>query len=217
MTIGFGHGLAVSPLQLASAVSAIAKRGVYHPPTLLPRPRRTDGVRVVSASTSAELRKLMRLAVAYGTGGSADVEGYQVGGKTGTAEKVVRGGYRQGALISSFIGVFPIDKPRFVLLVIFDEPKGPETAPHMAGGGSTAAPVTGKIIARLGPLAGIAPQPTDPVPLPASLKNVSELKAASLTRRPVERQVSAPSNNTVAELKTADLDALLARLLGMVH
>ena len=216
MTIGFGHGLAVTPLQLTSAVAAIANGGIYYPPSILPRPRQTQGVRVVSSSTSSELRKLMRLTVAHGTGGRADVEGYRVGGKTGTAEKAVRGGYHRDALISSFVAVFPIDEPKFVVLVLFDEPRGPENKPRLAGGGWTAAPVAGKIIARLGPLAGIAPRAPEPVPVPASVKLDLESQTASLSQTAVARQVSAPATRASAST-TSTMEELLSQILGAVH
>ena len=217
MTIGFGHGLAVTPLQLASAVAAIANGGIYRPPSVLPRPRQTKGVRVISSSTSSELRKLMRLTVAHGTGGGADVQGYRVGGKTGTAEKAVRGGYRRDAVISSFVAVFPIDEPRFVVLVLFDEPRGPEKTPRLSGGGWTAAPVTGNIIARLGPLAGITPRALEPVPLPASVKLDSKSQTASLSQTAVARQVSAPTTDRASDPTTGTMEELLAQILGAVH
>ena len=163
MTIGFGHGLAVSPLQLATAVAALVNGGVFHPPTLLRRAP-DDAVpggaalsrRVISSGTSAQIRALMRLVVVEGTGKNAAVPGYQVGGKTGTAEKVVAGGYERKALISSFVAAFPMDAPRYVVMALFDEPHGTAETFNYATGGWVAAPAVGRIIARIGPMAGIA-------------------------------------------------------------
>jgi cell division protein FtsI (penicillin-binding protein 3) len=101
------------------------------------------------------MRWLMRLNVEQGTGKKARAPGYLVGGKTGTAEKVGTGGYRQRALLSSFVGAFPMKQPRYVVLAVLDEPQGrPETFGY-ATGGWTAAPVVGRVIARAGPLLGV--------------------------------------------------------------
>jgi cell division protein FtsI (penicillin-binding protein 3) len=160
MTISFGHGIAVSPLNMASAVAAILNDGVYVAPTLLKREAgklRQPGRRVVSAQTSLEIRRLMRLVVEQGTGKQADAAGYLVGGKTGTAEKQMAGAYRRNALISSFVGAFPINAPRYLILAVLDEPKGTKKTYNYATGGWVAAPVIKQVIARMGPLVGIAP------------------------------------------------------------
>lgn len=160
MTIAFGHGLSVTPLHLTGGVAALVNGGVQVPPTLLRRePDETVEVaRVVSAKTSEAMRKLMRAVVESGTGSRADADGYVVGGKTGTAEKVsVHGGYTRKALLSSFIGAFPIDHPRYVVLAMVDEPKGTKETFGFATGGWVAAPVVSKVVARIGPLLGVAP------------------------------------------------------------
>ncbi len=159
MTIGFGHGIAISPLQLASAVGAIVNGGVLVPATLLKREAsaRVQGRRVISAETSATMRRLLRLVVEQGTGRKAAAEGYLVGGKTGTAEKVGAGGYQQKALVSSFVGAFPMTAPRYVVLAFLDEPQGSEATYGFATGGWTAAPVVGRVISRIAPLLGIEP------------------------------------------------------------
>jgi cell division protein FtsI (penicillin-binding protein 3) len=124
-------------------------------PTLLAREGEVPGRRVVSRRTSDVMRWLMRLNVEQGTGKKAAAPGYLVGGKTGSAEKVAAGGYRQRALLSSFVGAFPMKQPRYVVLAVLDEPQGrPETFGY-ATGGWTAAPVVGRVIARAGPLLGI--------------------------------------------------------------
>jgi len=163
MTVGFGHGLAVSPLHLASGVAAVVNGGIVHEPTLILA--RDDGERpgrrVFSETTSLQLRKLMRLTVLNGTGGNAEVAGYPVGGKTGTAEKPGREGYAGTALLSSFVGVFPITEPRYVVLAVLDEPKGNARTKGYATGGWVAAPVVRNVVGRMAPLLGMAPIPAD--------------------------------------------------------
>jgi cell division protein FtsI (penicillin-binding protein 3) len=159
MTVSFGHGIAVSPLQLTQAVAAVVNGGILRPATILnldgaPPPA---GARVFSATTSRQMRALMRLVVRYGTGGNAEVAGYQVGGKTGTAEKLVAGRYRGDKRISSFVGAFPMNAPRYVVLAIIDEPKGNKRTYNYATGGWVAAPVVGAVIRRMAPMLGIAP------------------------------------------------------------
>ena len=159
MTVSFGHGIAVSPLQLTQAVAAVVNGGILRPTTILsldgaPPPA---GERVFSASTSRQMRALMRLVVRYGTGRNAEVAGYKVGGKTGTAEKLIAGRYRRDKRISSFVGAFPIDAPRYVVLAVIDEPKGNKRTYNYATGGWVAAPVVGAVVRRMAPMLGIAP------------------------------------------------------------
>lgn len=160
MTIAYGHGIAVSPLQQAVALAAIINGGLLNPATLVAETEgvRSPGQRVVSEATSEQMRALMRVAVTMGTGRQADVPGYRIGGKTGTAEKSGTGGYRRDALISSFVGVFPIEAPRYLVFVVLDEPKGTVETHNFAGGGWVAAPAVGRIIARIAPILGIAPR-----------------------------------------------------------
>jgi cell division protein FtsI (penicillin-binding protein 3) len=158
MTIAYGHGIAVSPLHAATAVAAVVNGGVIYPATLIRRSEESvAGKRVISAQTSDQMRRLLRLVVENGTGRNADAPGYLVGGKTGTAEKQVDGRYKRKALISSFVGVFPINAPRYVVLAHLDEPKGIKESHGFATGGWTAAPVVGRVIAQIAPLFGIAP------------------------------------------------------------
>lgn len=162
MTIGFGHGVAVTPVQMVNAIAALVNGGVYRPATLL---RRQDadaapGQRVIQPRTSEAVRHLMRLVVEKGTGRKAEVPGYLVGGKTGTAEKLgADGRYRRKALVTSFVAAFPVDAPRYVLLVMLDEPKGTKATFGWATAGWNAAPTAGRVIARTGPLLGLAPRP----------------------------------------------------------
>ena len=158
MTVAFGHGVAVTPVQMASAVASLVNGGTRVVPTFIARNGTTPHAvreRVVSTRTSDAIRRLLRLNVIKGTGRKADVPGYLVGGKTGTAEKVGAQGYRHRALRSSFVGVFPINKPRYVVLVMLDEPKGTEDTFGFATAGWTAAPVAGQVIARAAPILGV--------------------------------------------------------------
>jgi len=159
MTIGFGHGISVSPLQIATAVSAVVNGGVLHRATLLKvRPGQpVPGRQVVSAETSTEMRKLMRLVVEKGTGKLAEAPGYLVGGKTGTAEKVSGRGYNTHALISSFAGVFPMNAPRYFVMISIDEPHGDAKSFGNATGGWVAAPGVAHTVARMASLVGIQP------------------------------------------------------------
>jgi len=157
MTISYGHGIAVSPLQLVSGVSALVNGGVKIPPTLLKRSPANplSGTRVLKPETSKKMRSLMRMVVRSGTGKKADVQGYLVGGKTGTADKQVAGRYDDTALISSFVGAFPMIDPRYVVLVLVDEPKGIKETFGFATGGWVAAPAVKAVIERMGPLFGV--------------------------------------------------------------
>lgn len=159
MTIAYGHGIAVSPLHLVTAVAAVVNGGVRVRPTVV---RRATGEalpddRVLSPETSETMRRLLRLVVENGTGRNGAADGYLVGGKTGTAEKLENGRYKHKALISSFVGVFPITEPRYVVMAMLDEPKGIEESYGFATGGWTAAPVVSNVISRMAPLLGMAP------------------------------------------------------------
>ena len=163
MTVGFGHGLAVTPLHLISSYAALVNGGVAMTPTLLKRKpgERLVQKRVMSAETSAVMRMLLYAVVAEGTGKNAAVPGYLVGGKTGTAEKAIDGRYEPDRMITSFVGVFPIDRPRFAVLTLMDEPKGTKETFGFATAGWTAAPVAGAVIERIAPMLGV-PAAADP-------------------------------------------------------
>ena len=160
MTISYGHGIAVSPMQVATAIAAMVNGGNLYPATIVAQTvdNLPVGKRVISRDTSDKMRHLMRLAVRLGTGGNADVSGYRVGGKTGTAEKAVAGGYNEKTLISSFAGVFPMDAPQYMIFVSVDEPQGLKETFNYATAGWVAAPVVRNVVTRIAPLMGVKPE-----------------------------------------------------------
>ncbi len=160
ITISFGHGVATTPLQTAVAAGAVINGGILHNPTFLPRNEKEaalTGERVLQPSTSDSMRYLFRLNVEKGSGKRADVPGFFVGGKTGTAEKVVSGRYSSDKRFNAFLSAFPLNDPQYVVLVILDEPKAEK--PGMgATSGLNAAPAVGAIIRRAAPLLGVMPE-----------------------------------------------------------
>lgn len=156
-TISYGHGIAVSPIMVASAFAAIANGGIYVQPTLQPmRPGETvAGERIIDEDVADAVLAMMRQVVVDGTGRRGEAPGYRVAGKTGTAEKPGRGGYDRNRLISSFSAVFPYDDPQYVVLVMLDEPHGTAATYNYATGGWTAAPAAGEIISRIAPMLGV--------------------------------------------------------------
>ncbi len=196
VTIAYGHGLSVTPVHLASAVAGIINDGKRAPVTLI---KRDPGepipyVPVVSAKTSAEMRKLMRLVVEKGTGKRAEAPGYFVGGKTGTADKSAgKKGYRRNTRISSFVGAFPMNAPRYVVLVMIDEPKGSAETPE-ATGGAVAAPVVREVVLKAAPLLGVLPaENTSEVPDDASK---TPAKAAPKPSKPPAKPAAKPAAGT---------------------
>lgn len=159
VTISYGHGIAVSPVQLASSIASVVNGGSLNAPTLVQANAEVQPQRqVISQNTSRQIRQLLRLAVTKGTGGRADARGYRVGGKTGTAEKASGGGYDRKSLISSFVGVYPMDDPQYVVFALLDEPQGTKETFGFASGGWVAAPVVKNVIMRTAPLLGVLPQ-----------------------------------------------------------
>ncbi|MEH6495432.1 MAG: penicillin-binding protein 2 [Pseudomonas marincola] len=156
MTISYGHGLSVSPLQLSTAVGAMVNGGIYRNPTILKQSdAKTEGRQVIRKKTSDIVRKLMRLVVEKGTGRKAAAKGYLVGGKTGTAEKAINGRYKRDALITSFVSAFPMNNPRYVVFAMLDEPKGNASTHFYRSAGWTTAPIISRLISRIGPILGI--------------------------------------------------------------
>lgn len=163
ITISFGHGVSTTPLQTAVAAAALMNGGKLIEPTFLPRSTEEAeriAVPVIQPSTSKHMRDLMELNATKGSGGSgsrAAVEGFRVGGKTGTAEKVVNGRYSSAVRFNAFLSAFPIDDPEYVVLVVVDEPK-PEEGKHSATAGLNAAPTVGAIIRRSAAFLGVRPR-----------------------------------------------------------
>jgi len=160
MTIAFGHGIAVSPLHVITGVSAIVNGGTLRHPTLLARDPDGEpppGVRVMQQTTSDTVRKLMRLVVTDGFGKNAEVPGYYVGGKTGTAEKIAHHGYNHNSRVSAFICAYPMQAPRYAVYMMLDEPHATAATHGYATAGWVIAPSVGKVIARIGPMLGVLP------------------------------------------------------------
>jgi len=162
MTVSYGHGIAVTPLHLASAYAALVNGGIWRPATLvkLQPGKAPAGHRVFKASTSARMRQLLRMIVVYGTGKKADAPGFRIGGKTGSAEKPGAGGYRRSSLVSTFAAVFPMDRPRYVVVAMFDEPQGTAATSGQRTAAWNAAPAVGRVVPRIGPLLGVMPDET---------------------------------------------------------
>jgi cell division protein FtsI (penicillin-binding protein 3) len=161
VTIAFGHGIAVAPLQAVSGIAALMNGGRLIPPTFLKRTEQEAAAlakQVIKPETSEKMRYLMRLNAEKGTARKADVAGYYVGGKTGTSEKVVGGRYSKTRLLNTFTAILPADKPRYQLMIILDEPQAlPETY-GFATSGWNAVPTAGRVIARIAPMLGIEPR-----------------------------------------------------------
>jgi cell division protein FtsI (penicillin-binding protein 3) len=159
VTISYGHGLAVAPIQFAAAAAALINGGRRVMPTFLSAAR-PPGEAVIKPETSLAMRELMRFNVtsAAGTGRRADVPGYEVGGKTGTAEMPGEKGYQKRAVIASFLGAFPMQAPRYVTLVSLYEPKPIAETNGQITAGVNAAPVTARIVQRIAPVLGVLPR-----------------------------------------------------------
>lgn len=175
ITIAFGQGLNVAPLQALMAVGALSNGGLMMKPTFLKRGEaeaKAGAVRVVRPEVSESMRYLMRLNAETGSARAANIKGYFVGGKTGTADKIIRGRYSSNRVFTTFMAIAPADKPRYLFLTLMDEPQGlPQD-----GGYHTAAYnsgyVTGRIIERAGPMLNLPPRfepPQTPFPLLAKL------------------------------------------------
>jgi len=167
VTIAFGHGLSVAPLQAVMAVGALVNGGHLIPPTFLKRSEaeaRALATEVVKPETSIKMRYLMRLNAEKGSAKLADVKGYYVGGKTGTSEKIVNGHYSKTKVLTTFMAILPADAPRYLLCIMLDDP---QTTPETHGfttSGWNAVPTAGKVIPRIAPLLGLEPR----LDLPAS-------------------------------------------------
>jgi cell division protein FtsI (penicillin-binding protein 3) len=161
VTIAFGQGLSVAPLQAVMGISALVNGGRLIPPTFLKRDQaEADQLakRVIKPETSEKMRYLMRLNVEKGTATRANVAGYYVGGKTGTSEKVVGGRYSKTKVLTSFTAIMPADKPQYLLLIMIDEPQGLAETHGFTTSGWNAVPVGAKVIERVAPLLDIPPR-----------------------------------------------------------
>jgi len=156
---GFGHGVAITPLHLTTAYAALVNGGIFRPATLMrvAPGRQVAGRRVYSEQTSYRIRQLLRLNVQQGTGRRAEAAGFRVGGKTGTAEKANAGGYSRNSNVSTFAAAFPMDAPRYVVLVMMDNPRPTEANSFVTTAAYTAAPVVAHLIQRAGALLGVIP------------------------------------------------------------
>lgn len=159
ITTAYGYGMAISPLQLVTAISGIVNKGVMQKPTLLKMASSTlqPGCRVISEETSDIMCKLMYMVVAQGTGKLAKVKGYEVGGKTGTANKMQGHSYKEGSNITSFIGAFPMSRPQYAVLVMIDSPQAIKETYGFNAAGWNAAPIAGKVVRRAAPLLHVVP------------------------------------------------------------
>ncbi|APG62977.1 peptidoglycan glycosyltransferase [Sphingorhabdus lutea] len=159
MTVGYGHGISVTPLHLATAYCALVNGGLWHPATMykVAPNQKIKSRRVFSAATSARMRQLLRMIVADGTGRKADAPGYRIGGKTGSAEKPESGGYNRNLVVATFAAAFPMDDPRYVIITMVDEPKGLAATGFQRTAGWTAAPIVAQLVPRIGPMLGVIP------------------------------------------------------------
>ncbi len=173
-TISYGHGISVNPLSFAAAAASIANGGIKISPTFLKdlgadQSNVARGERIMSVRASQTMRALLRIAVTEGTGSKAEVPGYSVGGKTGTAEKPTGSGYSQRLQITSFAAIFPSGDPKYLVFTMFDEPVGNEESFGFATAGWTAAPAAGQVIAHIAPILGV----------PVSLESFAPAEIAS--------------------------------------
>ncbi len=159
MTISYGHGISVTPMHLIQSIGTLLGDGKLLSPTLVKgnKMAESERTRVVSTEVTDQMRKLMRLVVEHGTARKADAKGYRVGGKTGTAEKVKEGNYRGNDKLASFVGIFPAESPRYVVLAMLDEPRGNKSTYGFATGGWVSAPIVKRIVEKMAPMYGIRP------------------------------------------------------------
>jgi cell division protein FtsI (penicillin-binding protein 3) len=157
VTSSYGYGISVSPLHIVKGMGAVVNGGKLYSPTLI-KGRHAEYKQVLKKSTSKDMRKLLRMVVRFGTGRKSEVEGVFIGGKTSSVHKVIDGKYQQKLKISSFVSVFPVHDPKYVMLIAIDEPHGNKDSFGFATGGWVAAPATARIVEKLTPVLGIVPE-----------------------------------------------------------
>ncbi|OJW50359.1 MAG: hypothetical protein BGO67_00345 [Alphaproteobacteria bacterium 41-28] len=159
ITASYGYGISISPLQLVTAVAGVVNKGVMQPPTLIrvSGSNVNKGIRVLSEKTSEIMCKLMYMVVAQGRSKKAQVKGYEVGGKTGTANQISGRSYQEGSNMTSFVGVFPMSRPQYVVLIMVDRPQAIKETYGFNAAGWNAAPIAGNVIRRSAPLLQVTP------------------------------------------------------------
>lgn len=178
-TASYGHGIAVSPIAFASAYASLANAGESVSPTLLLEPeRKRSPKRVMAAPTANLVVRMLRQAVVDGTGERAEVGGYRVAGKTGTAEKPIPGGYSEDENICSFAAIFPADSPEYVVLIVLDSPKAGKDRGRTAAW--NAAPTAGRVIERIAPILGVEPRFDEPARSSPRVRSVSDRRGTTL-------------------------------------
>ena len=189
ITVAFGHGIAVSPLQVIRGVSGLSNGGILPTATLMKHDDEshdTVGPRVITRETSRSMRQVMRYVVEEGTGKTAEVPGYNIGGKTGTADKAVKHGYSGHKIISSFIGVFPAEEPQYAVIAILDEPKGTKKTYGFATGGWVAAPIVHNVVEQMASIMGIVPSDRAAADADQKKKDKANKAKAIVTARATE-------------------------------
>lgn len=156
-TTAYGYGISVTPMHIITAFSSILNGGIYTPPTLIAEADTRPKKRIISEQTSRDMRRLLRDVVIYGSGKNANIEGYEVAGKTGTANKIVDGRYVKGKNVTSFVSAFPSSNPKYALMVIIDDPKPIKETYGFVTSGWNACPTGGNIISRIAPQLNIRP------------------------------------------------------------
>jgi cell division protein FtsI (penicillin-binding protein 3) len=222
MTVGFGHGIAVSPLHVVRGTAALANGGIVLQPTILahdPTDAPPQGRRIMNVSTSDTIRKLMRLVVTDGYGKPADIEGYFVGGKTGTAEKVGAHGYKKHANVSAFMSVFPMNAPRYAVYFMLDEPQGNKETGGYSTAGAVSAPGAGRVIARIAPMLGLFPDIQHEETIQASLAIPMEPARGSGERTGTGSPLEVPPETPSEPAATVSLPTTPTRrdLLALRH
>ena len=176
-TIAYGQGISITPLHMIRGLISITGGGEFHDLSLIEGEKKIGG-RMVSPEVSRNVNRLMRAVVQYGTAKNADVPGYAVGAKTGTATKVINGRYAEGKNISSVIAAFPMPNPEYLVFVMLDEPHGTKATYNFATAGWVAAPAVGEVVRAIAPMAGIPPVYSTPQDEVDNIISAAETRAS---------------------------------------